>query len=149
MKKNVILIALVILTYASGFAEEEIKMVRVIDFPKASGKAIYAETIKLLAAKYYLIDQRITHYKYPTLMCNVTIPNSLSQTYIVYLYLRFDFKNKKVRVIIQNAEIHGADLGDLNLKSINKADYQVLRSDIESFFDEYKKSLDRAFNSKW
>jgi len=149
MKKIMILTILLILTNTPGFTEKEIEMERVISFPKVSGKTLYAETIKLLAAKYHLLEHRISYNQYPTLMCNVTMPNSLSQSYTVYLYLRFDFKNEKVRVIIQKADILGDVGGSLNLKSINKQDYQVLSSDIENFFDEYKKSLNTAFNDNW
>jgi len=149
MKKIIILTILSILTTTHGFSETDIEMERVITFQKVSGKTLYSETIKLLAAKYYLLDHRISYYQYPTLMCNVTMPNSLSQSYTVYLFLRFDFKDEKVRVIIQKAEISG-DMGNsLNLKSINKQDYQILKSDIESFFDEYKQSLNAAFNTNW
>ena len=144
-----ILTIVLILTSTHGFTENEIQMERVIAFPKITGEHIYAETLKLLLAKYQLYDHRVTYYKYPTLICNITIPNSLSQSYTVYLYLRFDFKNEKVRVIIQKAEISGDTSGKLNLKSINKQDYQILRSDIESFFDEYKQSLNAAFNTNW
>lgn len=149
MKKIIILTTLLILISIPGFTEKEIEMTRVITFPKKSGEQIYVETFKLLLAKYHLHDHRVTHYEYPTLMCNITMPNSLSQSYTVYLYLRFDFKNEKVRVIIQKAEISGDPGGSLNLKSINKQDYQILRSDIESFFDEYKQSLNAAFNTNW
>jgi len=149
MKKIIILTIIILLTSTPGFTEKDIKMTRVITFPKVSGKTLYAETLKLLAAKYYLLDHRITYYQYPTLMCNITMPNTLSHSYTVYLYLRFDFKNGKVRVIIQKTEILADAGGSLNLKSINKKDYQVLSSDIESFFDEYKKSLNAAFNTNW
>ena len=149
MKKIFLFTIVVILIGTPGYTETEIAMERVIVFPKTSGKTLYAETIKLLAAKYHLLDHRISYYHYPTLMCNITMPNTLSQSYTVYLYLRFDFKDGKVRVIIQKVEISGNMSGSLNLKSINKQDYQILRSDIESFFDEYKKSLNTAFNTNW
>lgn len=149
MKKIISLIILLVLLSTPGFTERDIEMEKVITFQKLSGKALYAETIKLLAAKYYLLDHRISYYQYPTLMCNVTMPNSLSQSYTVYLYLRFDFKNEKVRVIIQKVEILGHMEGSLNLKSINEQDYQILKSDIENFFIEYKNSLNTAFNNNW
>ncbi|HRZ28156.1 MAG TPA: hypothetical protein P5295_15225 [Spirochaetota bacterium] len=149
MKKIISLIILLVLLSTPGFTERDIEMEKVITFQKLSGKTLYAETIKLLAAKYHLLDHRISYYQYPTLMCNVTMPNSLSQSYTVYLYLRFDFKNEKVRVIIQKAEILGDMEGSLNLKSINEQDYQILKSDIENFFIEYKNSLNTAFNNNW
>lgn len=110
---------------------------------------LYAETLKLLTAKYYLGVHRISYVKYPTLSCNITMQNSLSRSYTVYLFLRFDFKYSKVRIILQKAEISGHSEGDLNLKSINENDYKILKADIDDFFKEYKNSINNVLIKKW